>query len=174
MRIKRILVPIDFSPSALQALEFATSFAKPFTAELQLLFVVEPVFYLVPDYAGAQSAAMAEALDAQRRTARAEFARLEQRYAKRGITLRTLLETGRASQAIVDTAQRLKADLIVMATHGRTGVSHFLMGSVAERVVRTATCPVLTLHGRPRRSARLRGSLPPLRGKVRKGGKRAG
>ena len=153
MKIKRILVPIDFSPGSLQALEFAVSLAKPFMAELVLLFVIEPVLYLVPDYAGAQSAALADALDAQRRTARAEFARLERRYGKRGLKLRALLETGRASQTIADTAKRLKVGIIVMATHGRTGVSHLLMGSVAERVVRTAPCPVLTLHASPVRRA---------------------
>ena len=165
MKIKRVLVPVDFSPSSLRALEFAVDFVKPFTAELLLLFAIEPILYVVPDYGGAQSAAMADTLDAQRRTARTELARLERRYTKRGIKVRSLLETGRASQAIADAAKRLKADLIVMSTHGRTGVSHLLMGSVTERVVRTATCPVLTLHAAEiKRAAKRRPSKSP-RGK---------
>jgi nucleotide-binding universal stress UspA family protein len=154
MNIKRVLVPIDFSSSSLRALEFAVDLAKPFKAELVMLFAVEPILYVVPDYGGAQSAAMADALDAQRRTARAELARLERRYAQRGLKVRPVMETGRASQVIADAAKRLKADLIVMSTHGRTGVSRLLMGSVTERVVRTATCPVLTLHAAAGRAAR--------------------
>ena len=162
MRIKRILVPIDFSSSSLRALEVAVDFAEPFDSELLLLFVTEPIVYVVPDYAGAQSAALAEALDQQQRVARAELARLEQRYAARGITLHALLQTGRAAQTSVETAAKRQVDLIVMATHGRTGVSRLMMGSVAERVVRSAPCPVLTMHAvdgqrsgrRPRQPAR--------------------
>jgi nucleotide-binding universal stress UspA family protein len=165
MKIKRVLVPVDFSSSSLRALEFAVDFVKPFKAELALMFAVEPILYVVPDYGGAQSAAMADALEAQRRTARTELARLERRYAKRGIKLRTLLETGRASQAIADAAKRLKADLIVMSTHGRTGVSHLLMGSVTERVVRTAACPVLTLHAAAVKRAAKRRPSKSSRGK---------
>jgi len=60
--------------------------------------------------------------------------------------VRTLQKTGSAAQSIVDTAKTLKADLIIMGTHGRTGFAHMLMGSVAEKVVRTAGCPVLTVR----------------------------
>jgi nucleotide-binding universal stress UspA family protein len=152
MTIKRILVPVDLSPNSLRALDHAVDLAKPFKAELAVLFVVEPIYYAVPDFTGG-AAAMGGVLDEQRRSARAQLARLEQRYAKRRVKLRTHLQTGTPYQAIVDTAKQLRTDLIVMATHGRTGVTHLLMGSVAERVVRLATCPVLTLRARAQRAS---------------------
>jgi nucleotide-binding universal stress UspA family protein len=155
MTIKRILVPVDFSEPSLAALEYAVSFAKPFKARLTMLFVVEPVYSAVPGFADGATVAMADLLDQQRRSARAQLVRLEQRYAKRRVKLRALLQTGSAHRAIADAAKQTKTDMIIMATHGRTGLSHLLMGSVAERVVRSATCPVLTLRAgsRVRRSA---------------------
>jgi nucleotide-binding universal stress UspA family protein len=74
------------------------------------------------------------------------------------VKLRALLQTGAAHLAIAAAAKQVKADLIIMATHGRTGVTHLLMGSVAERVVRSAPCPVLIVRPRSagRRSARRR------------------
>ena len=153
MKIKRILIPVDFSPSSLEALDFAVALAQPFKAELLLLSVIEPVLYVVPDYGGAQSSALAESMNQQRQSAQIELVRLERACRKRGLKVRTLLQIGAPARLIVDTAAKTKADLIVMATHGRTGVSRLLMGSVAERVVRTASCPVLTFHGRGRASA---------------------
>ena len=90
--------------------------------------------------------------------------RLEHTYARRRVKLRTLLQTGvRAYEAIVDSARKLKVDLVVMATHGRTGLTHLLMGSVTEHVVRRAACPVLTL----------RSAKPSRRKATRKKSKRA-
>ena len=85
-------------------------------------------------------------IEEQRASATQQLARLQARYAKRQIKLRTLLQTGTPYQAIVDTAKAVKAGLIVMSTHGRTGMKHLLLGSTAERVVRTAACPVLTMR----------------------------
>jgi nucleotide-binding universal stress UspA family protein len=155
MQIKRILVPVDFSAHSLQALDYAVDLSKPFKAQLMVLHVVEPIYYEVPDFAGAAGAAMAGVFDDLHRTAHEQLVRLTQLYAKRRVTLRALLQTGTAHESIADTAKQLKADLIVMATHGRTGLTRLLIGSVAERVVRTATCPVLTLRAgqKPRRSA---------------------
>jgi len=144
MTIKRILVPVDFSTSALRALDYAVDFAKPLKAELTVLFVIEPIYYAMPDLAGGPM--ISGLIDEQQRSGRVQLTRLQQRYAKRRVKVRALLQTGTPYQAIVDTARRQKADLIVMGTHGRTGMAHLLMGSVAERVVRIAACPVLTLH----------------------------
>jgi nucleotide-binding universal stress UspA family protein len=147
MKIKRILVPIDFSTHAQGALDYAIEFAKPFKAELLVLHVVEPIYYAVPDFTGGAAASMGSLLEEQRQSARAELVRLEHTYAKRRVRLRTLLQTGvTAYEAIVATAKKLKADMILMATHGRTGLTHLLMGSVTEHVVRTASCPVLTVR----------------------------
>lgn len=147
MKIKRILVPVDFSTHSLGALDYAAELAKPFKAELMVLHVVEPIYYTVPDFTGGAAASMVTVIEQQRQTARSELIRLEQRYAKRRIKLRTLLQTGVAAyESIAASAKKLKADMIVMATHGRTGLTHLLMGSVAEHVVRAAPCPVLTLR----------------------------
>jgi len=144
--MKKILVGTDTSASADLAVGEAARLAGLNGAELLVLHVVEPIYYAVPDFTGGAAAAMAGVLDEQRHGARAQLLQIERRYAKRRIKLRILLQSGSAYQAIVDTARRLKADMIIMTTHGRTGMSHLLMGSVAERVVRSATCPVLTLR----------------------------
>ena len=135
--IRQILVPVDFSAASLQALDYAVELATPFGAALTVLFVVEPL-YTAGDFG--------VLLEEQQRVGNAELARLAARLEERGVTCRTLLGRGRPYQVIGDEARRCKADLIVMATHGRTGLSHLVMGSVAARVVRSAACPVLTLH----------------------------
>src|SRR5512144_3253134 len=145
-KIKRILVPIDFSPASLKALDYAADFAKPLDAELCALFVVEPIYYAVPDLAGAAAGTTVGLLEEQRKSGKVQLERLQARYAKRRIKLRTLLQTGTPFQSIVDASKSLKGNLIVMSTHGRTGMTHLLIGSVAERVVRTSTCPVLTIR----------------------------
>jgi len=149
MAIKRILVPTDFSEGSLQAIEYAIDLAQPTVAELIVLFVVEPVYYATPADLYGASANLAMLLEEQQRIGRAQLARLGKRLAQRRARFRTMIETGTPYQLITDTAAKLKADLIVMATHGRTGLSHVLLGSVTEKVVRTAACPVLTLRGRP-------------------------
>jgi len=159
--IKRILVPVDFSKSSLKALDYALALAKTFKAEVVVLYVVEPVYYSAPDLTGGAET-MVTLMDEQRRIGRQQLLRLEQRYAKAGARLRGVLQTGTAYRAIADAAQALKADLIVMGTHGRTGVSHLLVGSVAERVVRTAPCPVLTVN--PSKQRRRLGAAAPQRG----------
>ncbi|MBI4517411.1 MAG: universal stress protein [Deltaproteobacteria bacterium] len=145
--IKRILVPVDFSDTALQALDYAIEFGKPFRPELVVLFVVEPVYYATPADLYGPAANLSMLLDEQRRIGKEQLLRLAAELEKRGVNARTVLQTGTPFQVIVDTAERLKADLIVMATHGRTGLSHVLLGSVAERVVRSAACPVVTVRG---------------------------
>jgi nucleotide-binding universal stress UspA family protein len=153
--IKRILVPVDFSKTSLEALDYAIEFGKPFKAEFVVLFVVEPVYYATPADLYGPSANLGMLLDEQRRLGREQLARLGADLAKRKVNARALLQTGTPYEVIVNAAKRLKADLIVMATHGRTGFSHMLMGSVAEKVVRTAACPVITVRG-----AKARGRKP--------------
>jgi nucleotide-binding universal stress UspA family protein len=147
MTIKQILVPIDFSEPSLAGLDYAIELSRTFKASVLVLFVVEVIYY-----AGESLGLL---LDDQRRRARADLDRLAGTLAKRRVKFDTLLETGLPAQAIADTAHKRKIDLIVMATHGRTGLSHMLLGSVAERVVRTAPCPVLTIpsHKPARRAA---------------------
>lgn len=155
MKLKRILVPIDFSDDSLNALDFAVDFAAPFGAELAILFVVEPVYYATPSELYGPTTNLAMLLDEQKRVGVQQLDALAADLEKRGQRVRTILQAGTPYRTIIDVAQRQGADLIVMATHGRTGLTHVLMGSVAERVVREAACPVLTvrLAKRPKKKA---------------------
>ena len=119
--------------------------------------MVDPIYPLAGDmYAPGYSLGLIS--KELRQTAREQLSRLAAGLQKRRLSVRTLLGVGAAYDVIVDVAKKLKVDLIVMSTHGRTGLSHFLIGSVAERVVRSATCPVLTVRGgKLRRGAARRG-----------------
>jgi nucleotide-binding universal stress UspA family protein len=147
--IKRILVPVDFSEPALRALDYAVEFGRG--PELTVLHVIEPVYYPMAGDVSGVGYDMTIVYQELERAARQQLSRIAAKLRARRVRARTLLCVGAPHRAIVETAKKLKADLIVMSTHGRTGLSHAVMGSVAERVVRTAACPVLTVRGRPRR-----------------------
>jgi universal stress protein A len=147
MLIKRILIPIDFSEVSLQALDYAVELGNPFGAELVAVHVVEPIYYATPADVYGPSANLGMLLEEQQRVAGEQLAELEEKLVKRGATIETVMESGVPYQKIVELAEARKVDLIVMATHGRSGLSHLLLGSVAERVVRSAACPVLTVRG---------------------------
>jgi nucleotide-binding universal stress UspA family protein len=153
MKIKRVLVPVDFSPNSLHALDYAVDLAKLFGAEVEVLFVIEPVYYAVPDFSGGAATAMSGLLDEQMRSGREQLATLGRRYARKRITLRTMMRSGTPYSEIVAAAKSRKSGLVVMATHGRTGLTHLLLGSVTERVVRSAPCPVLTIRGKAPRTS---------------------
>jgi universal stress protein A len=136
---RHILVPHDFSSPATLALKTAARLAKEHGGKLTVLHVLVP-FYLPADVPFGMPAE-ADLVPEQRR----QLHRLVTKALGRGgppVTVR--VEIGEASQRIIDASRR--ADSIVMATSGRTGLAHFLIGSVAERVVRHATVPVLTLR----------------------------
>jgi universal stress protein A len=145
--IKRILVPVDFSAPSLQALGYAVELGQRFKPEFVVLHVVEPVVYPAPDMYGQGYDTGAVYLELER-AGREQLARVATTLQRKRLAVRTLLRVGPASHVIVETAKQLKADLIVMSTHGRTGLSRVLMGSVAEKVVRSAACPVLTVRGK--------------------------
>ncbi len=147
MPIEKILLPTDFSDRAREALDYALDLAEPLQAELIVLFVVEPVYYASPADLYGASANLSMLLEEQQRIGGQELARLAEQLRSRNVKVRTVLETGVPYQLITQTAEAQKADLIVMATHGRTGLAHLLMGSVTEKVVRSAACPVLTVRG---------------------------
>jgi nucleotide-binding universal stress UspA family protein len=153
MLVKRILVPVDFSKDSLNAVTYAAEFAQPFGAELLLLYVVEPIYYATPTDPYAVNANVAVLIEEQRRLGEQQLARIGADLEKKGQRFRALIKSGSPPQQITDTAKRQRANLIIMATHGRTGLAHMFMGSVAEKVVRTAACPVLTVRStaRPRK-----------------------
>jgi nucleotide-binding universal stress UspA family protein len=146
MTIKRILVPIDFSHNSDVALQYAVQLAQPLGASVHLLHVVEN-----PLAAGMWSSSVYTSevpglqvdvvRDAEHRLAQMIPTIAGVRYG-----LDHTVRIGPAPETIVDFASDELADLIVMGTHGRTGLGHALIGSVAEQVVRRAPCPVLTLR----------------------------
>ncbi len=144
MRMNRILVPLDFSAPSMNALTHARGLAKRFGAALTVLHVVEPVYVAEP-YMGI-APEVGRFLDEEIRNAKSILARIAADLKKQRLKVRTLVVAGPPALLIVDTAQSSGANLIVMATHGRTGLAHAFIGSVAEKVVRTATCPVLTVR----------------------------
>ena len=136
---KHILVPTDFGEPAQHALDVAIELAAKFGAALSLLHVypvVLPVAYDVPF-----TWPLDQIEKAARETLDAHFAKAKARYPK----CDAILKPGTAAVEIVSAANQTKADLIVMGTHGRRGVSRLVLGSVAERVLRTSPVPVLTV-----------------------------
>ena len=145
IQIRSILVPIDFSPASEKALAYAVPLAKLCGAKLTLLHVLEPV--ATPDFA-----AFPLALDNEReaRASRVQLERVAKDLKIHSVAEKFLVRNGRAYNEITSAARTLKADLIVISTHGRTGLKHVLMGSTAERVVQHAPCPVLVVRPKER------------------------
>jgi nucleotide-binding universal stress UspA family protein len=142
--IKNILVPIDFSDYSKNALRYAVQFAKNFQAKMFLIYVVEPIIYPA-DFSMGQVAIPSMDADLQNR-AKEELKNLANNFVDTSLELETIIKTGKPFVEINETAKEIDADLIIMATHGHTGVEHLLFGSTAEKVVRKAPCPVLTLR----------------------------
>lgn len=142
--IKNILVPIDFSDYSKNALKYAVQFAKTFNAKIFLIYVVEPMIYPA-DFSMGQVAIPSMDSDLQNR-AEEELKNLAKSYSETALQIETIIKTGKPFVEINETAKETDADLIIMATHGHTGVEHLLFGSTAEKVVRKAPCPVLTLR----------------------------
>lgn len=131
--VERILVATDFSLCSLNALEHAEELARKLDAELVLLHVEG-----VP-VAGSEMADVAHA------AVERDLARAAEQVRQHGLRVRPLLRTGAPDEEILDAAETERASLIVMGTHGRKGVARVLLGSVAERVLRGAPCPALTV-----------------------------
>jgi|CZKU01.1.fsa_nt_gi nucleotide-binding universal stress UspA family protein len=143
IRFKHILVPVDFEQSSRDALDVAVDLALTFDSKLTLLHSWESVAYAyatLPYVSADLSIAIEQAAKDQLETLRA-------RVAERLPRVEVTLTRGPPAFDIVAVAERLKADLIVMGTHGRRGMSHVLLGSVAEKVVRCSPIPVLTIRG---------------------------
>ena len=135
---RRILWPTDFSPLAAAALPHALKLARESGAELVVLHVLPlAALFALPEMVGVAW-----------EHGEAELHRVTEHVKGKAPTLRVhgVVAKGVAFDQIVRVAQRLRCDLIVLATHGRTGLQHVLMGSVAENVARRASCPVLTVR----------------------------
>jgi nucleotide-binding universal stress UspA family protein len=143
--IKKVLAPTDFSESSEHALNYALTLASLAQAELQLLHVVEPIAYPLSGELFGPVLNEVELTMKMEATFRKELdervASLKKEYPK--LTGRQV--TGNPFLEIVRAAREGGFDMIVMGTHGRTGLAHVLIGSVAEKVVREGPCPVLTI-----------------------------
>ncbi len=151
--IRRILFPTDFSEPAGHAWPFALQFAKEFGAELHVLHVAAPPPRLSEAYS--LHFDPEKFAEASRAEARQSLERLQQAAKDRSIDVRSEVRIGVDFHEIIVYAESHQMDLIVMATHGRTGLAHALVGSVAEKVVRGAPCPVLTVRHPSMRAARV-------------------
>ena len=143
LQLKKILVPTDFSETSKKAVKYALRFAEQFGCEIALLYVVEPATPMIGAPIGVEPF-----------TDKDEFSMAEKDLAVLAAELRTkdahsvssLVRVGHAPNEITKAAKDLDVDLIIIATHGYTSWQHFCIGSTAERVVRTAPCPVLVVR----------------------------
>jgi nucleotide-binding universal stress UspA family protein len=140
--LKKILCPVDFDPNSISALKLGWRLAREYRAAVSLLHVVPlpfepsevPVEAPTPEWEQDTLAQLAK-VAAENLGAKARC--------------KLVVRRGDPALAILEVEKELRPDLIVMATHGRTGLSHMVLGSVAERTVRESTVPVLTVRGRP-------------------------
>jgi nucleotide-binding universal stress UspA family protein len=143
--LRRLLVPVDFSPHSEQALRYAAALADKFGAELFLLHVFQDLtIYQTEVVSGAPP--IVPPVEQLTASARGEMARLVREKKLDRFPTHTEIVEGGPVEEIVDYAKEKNIDLIVMGTHGRGWLAHVLMGSVAEKVVRKAPCPVLTVR----------------------------
>ncbi len=143
MGFKKILVATDFSDYAARAIEYAEVLCKQFGSEILLLHVIESFTYSLTD--SMTVIGHDQALSA---TAEALLENLQNRLLAEGFSVEGVVTHGRAYKEIVEKATEEASDLIVIGSHGRTGMEQLLLGSVAEKVVRLANCPVLTIPGK--------------------------
>ena len=143
IEIKKILIPTDFSEYSQFALKYAVALAESFKAKLYVMHVCEhsimgagpeAYHFSVPEF-------MAEVEKNEKET----LEQIARELGSKGINVEPVFVTGRAYIDIVEKAKQLDVDLITLATHGRKGFGHFVFGSTAEKVVRLAPCPVLTV-----------------------------
>lgn len=147
-RIKKIILPLDFSSSSESTIDYASMIAERFAATLILVHVIESLPYSLTD-----TFQVVEHRRALKTLASSLLRNLRDDLRARNLDVKTHLVWGNPSREILAKARREKADLIIMGTHGRSGLPHMVMGSVAEKTVRLSRIPVLTvpLSFKPRR-----------------------
>jgi nucleotide-binding universal stress UspA family protein len=140
---KQILVPIDFSDGSSRAVTQAVELASALGASIELFHSYQLPVFALPDSSVALSPTYVADLTDR---AQKELNRHRDKLVSEGLSVTTKLLEGNPADAIVERANTINALMIVIGTHGRSGFRRFLLGSVTERVVRTATVPVLTVH----------------------------
>lgn len=142
--IQHILVALDFSESSRLALEYAELLARQFGAAVDLVHVVTPLVSPMPG--GCAPPFFSDPGESHLVEARACLENHADELRSRGLSVATLLLEGSPLESILGQAQKRHCDLLVLGTHGRSGMAHILLGSVAEKILRTAPCPVLTVR----------------------------
>jgi nucleotide-binding universal stress UspA family protein len=146
-RIRHVLHATDFSPASREAFTVAVAIAKSLGAKLTVVYVMAPLVPAVPEQY--LDAVTLDQLDKRARQWCARQLRNMTASATRaGVRTKTQIRNGDPVEQIVRAGRSTRADLIVVGTHGRRGLPKFFLGSVAERVVATASCPVVTVRGR--------------------------
>ena len=143
IKLKRIVCAIDFSASSDHAQGYAVGLAEVFGAELRLVHVVELPF--LPTYSLAGVPNLALPVEQVEEGARKHMEQAVEACRAHHADTEGAVRTGSPFVEVINYAREIEADLIVVGTHGRTGLSHMLIGSVAEKIVRKAPCPVLSV-----------------------------
>lgn len=143
--LHRILVPTDFSKFSQHALTYAAAFAEKFGAELYLLHVVQDLALVIPEVIPVEPP-LTPSVEQLTTAVQSAFDRVIEENRLGGLTVHREVREGTPFYEIIRYAREATIDLIVMGTHGHTGLAHVLLGSVTEKVVRKAPCPVLTVR----------------------------
>jgi nucleotide-binding universal stress UspA family protein len=142
--IRSILVPIDFSVHSKNALKYAVLMARQFGAALHLVYVVEPTIY--PADLGFGQVVLPGVEEELRQKGALELRALIEKEIGDAVSATSMVRTGNPHHEILNEAEEKEVDLIIVATHGHSGVEHMLFGSTADRIVRHARCPVLIVR----------------------------
>ncbi len=144
MQIKTILFPTDFSQGARAAMDYAISLAQDYHAKLFLLYVIQDIS--IAEWYVPSSISAADLVQDMQKSAEKEMEKWGGEVSAKVPQVEPLIKRGVPFVEIIRTAKDRQADLIVIGTHGRTGIDHMLFGSTAEKVVRKSPCPVLTVR----------------------------
>jgi nucleotide-binding universal stress UspA family protein len=149
MEIRSILVPTDFSECGNYALSYAASLARSFNASIICVHVIEPIVPTVGYSGMTEPLPIADISEQLEDSAERELPKLAECEDCAGLDIEEVIVHGEAASEIVRVAKERKVDLIVVSSHGRTGLGRILFGSTAEAVVRHALCPVLVVKPAP-------------------------
>jgi nucleotide-binding universal stress UspA family protein len=144
MQLKTILFPTDFSQGARAAMDHAISLAQDYKARLILLYVIQDIS--IAEWYIPSSLSMTDLVEDMQKSATKEMDKWEAEVSAKVKNVEKMIVRGVPFVEIIKTSKARNADLIVIGTHGRTGIDHMLFGSTAEKVVRKAACPVLTVR----------------------------
>ncbi len=144
MQIKTILFPTDFSQGARAAMDHAVSLAKDYQAKLILLYVIQDIS--IAEWYIPSSLSVTDLIEDMQKSAWKEMDKWAAEVSSTVKEVEKMVVRGVPFVEIIKTAKEKSADLVVIGTHGRTGIDHMLFGSTAEKVVRKASCPVLTVR----------------------------